>query len=125
MAYDHFQGGYERIPYFSNPDVYFAGSPTGVEPNFEGEAHNALTHLNTEAVCATFRSERTFVEFQAVEYSDGSVLFPHPSIAQAIIDSRAGGHIVLNNGDETFTGTLSSPRAYIHDSPGSAVLGGN
>lgn len=125
MAYDHFQGGYERIPYFSNPDVNYAGVPTGIEPNYAGEAHNALTHLNTEAVCASFRGERTFVQFGATDYSDGSFLFPHPSINQAVIDSRQGGHLVLNNGDASYVGSLTEPRVFIHDGSSSVVLGGN
>jgi Metallo-peptidase family M12 len=125
MAYDHIDGGYTRVPYFSNPEVDFAGWPTGIEPGLFHEAHNTLTQENTSPLCAGFRSERTFVEFQNSGYVDGSFQFPLPSIAQAIVGSRKGGHIVLNNSEPGFTGVLSSARSFIHEGPGSAVLGGS
>ncbi len=125
MAYNHIDGGYTRVPFFSNPDVEFAGHPTGIEPGLFNEAHNTLTQDNTSPLCAGFRSERTFVEFQNSGYVDGSFMFPLPSITQAIIGSREGGHIVLNNSDPSFTGVLLSTRAYVHDGAGSAVLGGD
>ncbi len=124
MAYDHFQGGYERIPYFTNPDVEYAGVPTGVPVGLEDEAHNALTHDNTASVCASFRSERTFVQFGWSEFSNGLILFPFPSIAQAVLSSRYGGSIVLQNSKPSFIGALEEPRTYLHDGTGSAVLGG-
>ncbi len=37
-----------RIPYFSNPDISYMGTATGVPPGSPDEAHNALT-INTSA----------------------------------------------------------------------------
>jgi hypothetical protein len=124
MAYDHFQGGYTRIPYFTNPDVYYAGVPTGVTPTFDGEAHNALTHDNTAPVCAGFRDERTFVMFGWTEFSDGLILTPFATIAEAVAGSRDGGTIVIQNDNASYTGTIPGARTYVHDGPQSVVLGG-
>ena len=126
MAYDHFHFPHERVPYFSNPEVNFAGDATGVWPGLEGEAHNALTHDNTTAVCAAFRGERTFVKFSyEEEYSDGLFLFPFRTIAEAVAGSLVGGNIVIQESKADFTGILNDPRSFISDAPGGIVLGGN
>ena len=48
-------------------------------------------------MCAAFRAERIFVHFGGTGYSDGLVLFPLPVITQAIMGSRDGGPIVIQN----------------------------
>ncbi len=126
MAYDHFYFPHERVPYFSNPEVEFAGDATGVWPGLEGEAHNALTHDNTSSVCAAFRGERTFVKFSYNGgYYDGLILFPFPTIADAVAGSRDGGNIVIQESKADFTGVLNDPRSFISDADGSIVLGGS
>ncbi len=125
MAYDSEVGGYVRVPHFSNPEVSYAGEPTGIWPGEEGEAHNALAHNNTSAVCAAFRVERTFLEFGwSGPNPDGLILTPYPSFSDAIGGSREGGTIVIYNGDSSFTGTLNEVRSYVHHGDGSTVLGG-
>ncbi len=124
MAYDHFTGGYERIPHFTNPEVNYGGVPTGIWPGLDGEAHNTLTHNNTAAVCATFRDERTFMEFGwSGGAPDGFVLSPYPTLLEAMWGSLDGGTIVIQNDKPDFVGTLAGPRAYVHGGAGSAVLG--
>jgi hypothetical protein len=44
-----------RIPYFSNPDVWFDGEPTGIAPGEPDEADNALTINQTRGLIANFR----------------------------------------------------------------------
>ncbi len=46
----------DRVPYFSNPDVAYLGTPTGVPIGQPGEAHNAQTLNNTKAAIAAFRA---------------------------------------------------------------------
>lgn len=125
MAYPHFYFDYERVPRFSNPDATYFGHPTGVAVGLPGEAHNALTHEQTSALCATFRAEHTFVDFDATEPPDGSFDYPYASIAAAIAGSRTDGYLSLRGSDAGFTGVMSTPRAYRHDGEGSTVLGGN
>ncbi len=126
MAYDHFHFPHERVPYFSNPEVEFAGDATGVWPGLDGEAHNALTHDNTATVCAAFRGERTFVKFSYEwEYSDGLILFPFRTIADAVAGSRVGGNIVIQESKADFTGILVDPRSFISDAAEGIVLGGS
>ena len=124
MSYDNDAGEYTRIPYFSNPDVDYEQVPTGVAPGLAGEAHNALTHENTAAVCAAFRGERTFVQFGWEFFSNGLVLFPYPTIGDAIADSREGGIIAIKNDNPGFIGILVDQRTYVHSGEGNTVLGG-
>jgi hypothetical protein len=125
MAYNDSQGNYTRIPYFSNPDVEYSGVPTGVVPGLVGEAHNALTHDQTAALCAAFRIERTFVEFGWTGTSDGSYVAPFASLAEALSEARDGGGVVLMNSDPAYSGVLQLPRLIMAGDSGSAVLGGN
>ena len=124
MAYGFLSGESTRIPYFSDPGIFYAGFPTGVAPGLVDEAHNVLTHGNTAVVCAGFRPERTFVQFGWAEFSNGFILFPYPDLLQAMSNSRDGGTIVIQNSDPGFTGVLEDPRSFDHDGSGSAVLGG-
>jgi hypothetical protein len=125
MSYDDSEGSFIRIPHFANPDISYGGAPTGVTPGLVGESHNTLTTNNTAALCAAFRAERTFVQFGWFEFSNGLILFPYPSIAQAVFSSREGGTIVLQNSKPSFVGVMQDPRSYIHRGNGSAVLGDN
>jgi hypothetical protein len=52
---DNVNQGMTRIPYFSNPDVYFNGRSTGVESSAANPANNALTMSKTGAMVAKFR----------------------------------------------------------------------
>jgi hypothetical protein len=47
------------IPYFSNPDVEYLGSPTGVDENASDSANNVLTFENTRRIVANYRSSGT------------------------------------------------------------------
>ena len=124
MSYNNDAEDYTHIPYFSNPDVDYEQVPTGVAPGLAGEAHNALTHENTAALCAGFRGERTFVHFGWEFYSNGLVLFPYPTIGEAIADSREGGIIAIKNSNPSFIGMLVDQRTYVHSGEGNTVLGG-
>ncbi len=45
-----------RVPYFSNPDVTYLDTPTGVAIGQAGQAHNARVIENTKAIAAAFRA---------------------------------------------------------------------
>ncbi len=125
MSYNDSEHSFIRIPYFANPDISYGGAPTGVTPGLVGQSHNTLTTNNTAALCAGFRAERTFVEFGWFEFSNGLILFPYPSIAQAVFSSREGGTIVLKNSKPSFLGVMEEARSYIYEGNGSATLGGS
>ncbi|MEX2606522.1 MAG: reprolysin-like metallopeptidase [Kiritimatiellia bacterium] len=46
----------QQIPYFSNPDISYMGTPTGVPIGEALESHNAEALRNTKATIAAFRS---------------------------------------------------------------------
>lgn len=48
-----------RIPYFSNPNVFYNEAPTGVAPGLPNAADNALTISNTKDFVANYRSNST------------------------------------------------------------------
>lgn len=125
MAYNHPDGGYTRVPHFSNPDVDYAGHSTGIAPGLFNESHNALTQNNTSALSATWRVERTFVQFGWDDYSNGFILTPYATLADAAAVARDHGAIVLLNDNPNFTGTLAGPFEYRYEGEGSSVLGGD
>lgn len=45
-----------KIPYFSNPNVLYAGNPTGIPGGHPSGANNALTINNTATIAANWRS---------------------------------------------------------------------
>jgi len=125
MAYDNATNDHVRVPQFSNPTILHNGQPTGSNLGNVDEAHNALTHNNTAAVCATFKNERTFVEFGWTESSTGLLVAPFASMAAGLSGSREGGTLVILNSQSSFAGALSNARTYVHVGNGSALLGGN
>lgn len=68
-----------RIPYFSNPDVSYNGTATGVASSSPSSADNAKSINNTSPVVANFRGTVTLVTLpgatRTVAESDGSVTF--------------------------------------------------
>jgi hypothetical protein len=60
MAYNNqcTDNGYSctRIPYWSNPNADYQGTPTGISQNVSDSANNALTLNNTATTVANFRS---------------------------------------------------------------------
>ncbi len=68
-----------RIPYFSNPNVSFNGTPTGVDSASTNSADNAASINNTAATVAAFRSSSSLFNFDGVNptvgESDGTVTF--------------------------------------------------
>jgi hypothetical protein len=75
----------QRIPYFSNPDIFFNGVPIGVPAGSPGAADNALVINQTAPIVAAFRG-------------DAALTFP-PSVSMvAPFDGQqftAGTNIVL------------------------------
>ncbi len=124
MAYDNAQEDFERIPHFSNPNVSYQGQPTGVPVGQADEAHCALTHENTNSICAGFRDEHTFVDFDWTGASTGFIDAPYPDIAAGIGGSREGGTLTLTGEVPVFMGLFPSDhRVYVHDGAGSSVFG--
>jgi len=124
MAYDTDPPSIERIPNFSHPGILWQGQPTGVPVGDAGESHCALAQTNTDALCAGFRHEHTFVEFGWSGGSTGFIDAPFASIESGIEGSRDGGWIALRGDQPTFTGLLPGDhRVYVHDGVGSTLFG--
>ncbi len=124
MAYDNANEDFARIPNFSNPNRNHQGQPTGVPVGQADEAHCALTHENTNAICAGFRDEHTFVDFDWTGASTGFIDAPYPDIATGIGGSRVGGTLTLTGEVPVFLGLFPSDhRVYVHDGAGSSIFG--
>lgn len=67
-----------RIPYFSNPEVSYLGTATGVAAGATNSANNALSLSNAIPTVASFKSTSTFFNFDSVDVtageSDGTVV---------------------------------------------------
>ena len=73
-----------RIPYLSNPSVYFDGYATGVPIGETDEAHNAETITQRRSHCEGFRGTRfeTWVDFAALPVGFGTFEFPYDTLAE-------------------------------------------
>jgi hypothetical protein len=61
-----------RVPFFSNPDVFWDGEPTGVPVGQPDEADNALTINQTRETIASFRCGLPYCEQTEIVASDGT-----------------------------------------------------
>ena len=124
MSYDTDPSSFERIPYFSNPGIHYQGQPTGVPVGDPDEAHCALTHVNTNGICAGFRHEHTFVDLEGTGGGTGFIDAPFNTIEAGLGGSRDGGWLTLQGSLLGFTGLLPvEHRVYVRDGAGSTVIG--
>ena len=91
----------DRVPYFSNPDVTYLGTPTGVAIGQPGEAHNAHVLENTKAALAAFRS--------AAGNNPPSIALTHPT-ADTSLSAYAALPLAASATDTD--GTVASVRFY-------------
>jgi hypothetical protein len=108
MAY-----GDNRIDHFSNPDIEYMGSPTGVPIGEPGEAHCARQHINEIYSAEEFRTTRydIWVDLAHTSTEFGSYLFPFDTVTEGV-DRILNGDgatelpnlwIVTGSYDETIT----------------------
>lgn len=72
MAYD--EGGYQNIPYFSNPDISFSGRQTGTAITFGGDAgpsDNARSMREIKRVIAAYRP--TVVDPPVIDVEESNI----------------------------------------------------
>jgi hypothetical protein len=75
-----------RIQYFSNPDVEFEGSPTGMPIGDPDEAHNAHTINLRRSIVENHRLTRfdIWVDFAHTGTEDGSFDLPYDTVAEGV-----------------------------------------
>ena len=75
-----------RIPYFSNPDVFYDGHRTGVPIGETDEAHNAETIRQRRSHCEGFRGTKfeTWVDFDALPIGFGTFDLPYDTITAGV-----------------------------------------
>ena len=97
-----------KIPYFSNPDVYFDGRPTGLPVGDPNSANCVLT-INTRAFdIANYRQRpgNIWVDFAYSGSEDGCFWHPYNTLSEG--DSRVpeDGTLIFKAGSSLWTGTI-------------------
>ena len=106
-----------RIPYFSNPDVYYDGHRTGVPIGEEDEAHNAETVRQRRSACEGFRGTQfeKWVDFDALPIGFGSFDLPYDTLATGVAElftvppSSVLPELWIKDGTTTELLTISKP----------------
>ena len=109
-----------RIPYFSNPGIYYDGQPTGVPIGDPGEAHCVQVHNAWIFYCEPYRLTRSdiWVEYNPLPWEqDGSWDHPYNTIDLGV-DAIAQGvgpselpRLWIKGSSWTNTGTFDKPMA--------------
>lgn len=123
MSYDTNPASITRVPHFANPSITYAGTATGVPIGSAGESHTAQVHGLTNSVCAGFRPERTFVDFDWMGSSTGFADAPFKTLEAGLLEARDGGQIVLEGNAPGYTAILSDPSVLVHLPGSTSVLG--
>ncbi len=98
MAYD--DGGYTRLPYFSNPDVVHEGSATGTRTE-----NNARTIRETKGALTRYRSHGDVIigiEPEAAG-NDGAMWSPDNGLHWFFCSAETGSSVGLAPGEHTIT----------------------
>jgi hypothetical protein len=106
---DHLPPQPFKIPYFSNPDVYFDGRPTGVPKDDPNEADNVLTINNTAFDVANYRqrSGNIWVDFAYVGTENGCYEHPYNTLSEGVSYVPDDGTLIFKAGSSSETGTIS------------------
>ncbi len=130
MAYEN--ATYDRILYFSNPNVSYLGAPTGNPGGSPNEAHNARVIVDNDGPVASFEGTRfdIYVNFGYAGLEIGSPVFPFNTIPEGVtaIQVPAVGAAELPNlyvtaGTTAWTGTITKTMK-IHACGGTVRIGG-
>jgi hypothetical protein len=98
-----------KIPYFSNPDVYFDGRPTGVPVGDPNEANNVLT-INVNAfMVANYRqrSGNIWVDFAYSGTEYGCFEHPYNTLSEGVSHVPDDGTLIFKAGSSSETGTIN------------------
>ena len=123
MSYDTDPVSMTRIPRFANPSISWAGVATGIPVGDPGESHTSLVHAQTSLLCAGFRPERSFVDFDGTGPGTGFVDAPFATLEAGLAQARIGGQVVLQGNAPGYTGTLGDAGVLMFLGSGSSVLG--
>lgn len=113
-----------RTGRFSNPNVSFDGTPTGVAPGQTNEADNALVISNSILTATNWRRDTMWVDFGYTGQQMGCANLPFSTLGLATLAVPWTGTVILRPGSspaEHFT--VSKPMT-ITTSGGVAIIGG-
>jgi hypothetical protein len=120
----------DRIPYFSNPDVEYDGTPTGVPVGDFDESHNAQTINLRRSIVESHRMTRfdIWVDFDHTGAEDGTFDQPYDTVAEGAAAVGAGvgaserPNLWIKAGSTAETATIDKPMA-IHSCGGRVTIG--
>jgi hypothetical protein len=105
-----------RIPYFSNPNVTFQGTATGVDGTGSSAARNEDAIENRKATCEAYEGTRwdIWVDFSYGSIEVGTYSLPYNTMSEGItnLDNWVSGaseypNLYVKSGSSTYTGTIS------------------
>jgi hypothetical protein len=98
-----------KIPYFSNPEVFFDGRPTGVAVGDPNAANCALT-INTAAfTVANFRQSpgNVWVDFAYSGAESGCFERPYNTLGEGVGHVPDNGTLIFKAGSTSATGEIA------------------
>lgn len=98
------------INYYSNPNVYYDGRPTGVDVWQPDSAYNALTINNSASTIAGFRNEVVrviWVDFNYMGYESGTFEQPFNTVAEGRDAVQPGSLLLIKSGTTPETLTIN------------------
>ena len=103
-----------KIPYFSNPNVFFDGQPTGVPIGSPNEADNVATINNNAFVVANFRQSGgdIWVDFDYTGPEQGCFEKPYNTFAEGVSAVPNAGTLVFKAGSSPETGLFQGAKTY-------------
>lgn len=123
MSYDTNPESMTRVPHFANPAIPYAGTPTGVPVGDPGESHTVQVQNITDTLCAGFRPERSWVDFDWIGASTGLVDAPFSDLAAGLAHARRGGQVVLRGNAPGFAAVLGDAGVLISLDAAGSVMG--
>jgi hypothetical protein len=112
-----------RVGYFSNPNVMFDGTPTGVAPGQPNEADNALVLNNSALTAANWRRDTMWVQFGYGGPQTGCPAQPFGTLGGATAAVPWTGTVIIRPGASGERVTISKPMT-LTTSGGLATIGG-
>lgn len=114
-----------KIPYFSNPEVFFDGRPTGVPIGDPNAANNALTINNAAFTVANFRQRpgNIWVDFAYSGTESGCFERPYNTLSEGVGHVPDNGTLIFKAGSTPATDTIAK-RVTLKAYGGTVRIGG-
>jgi hypothetical protein len=98
-----------KIPYYSNPDVFFDGQPTGVPIGAANAANNVHTLNVTAFTVANYRvrSGNIWVDFAYAGTELGCFEYPYDTLSEGVAHVPNDGTLIFKAGSSPETGMIS------------------